>query len=48
MGEILNLAPRLLQAVFAAAGDMYTFKLARKILGREAGLTAVCVLSVEI
>ena len=46
MGEILNLAPRLLQAVFAAAGDMYTFKLARKILGQEAGLTAVCVLSV--
>ncbi|KAI5801489.1 Alg9-like mannosyltransferase family-domain-containing protein [Peziza echinospora] len=40
-GEVLNVAPRLLQAFFATAGDIYTFRLARRILGDEAGWTAL-------
>ncbi|KAF8469068.1 Alg9-like mannosyltransferase family-domain-containing protein [Kalaharituber pfeilii] len=40
-GEMLNVAPRLLQAVFAAAGDVYTYKLGGKILGEEAGWTTL-------
>lgn len=40
-GELLNVAPRLLQAVFATAGDIYTYKLGSKILGEQAGWTSV-------
>ena len=41
-GEILNITPRLLQAAFATAGDIYTYKLGKKILGEDAGWTSVC------
>jgi len=41
-GDLFNVAPRLLQAVFATLGDIYTYKLGTKILGEEAGWTSVC------
>lgn len=40
-GDLLNVAPRLLQAVFATLGDIYTYKLGAKILGEEAGWTSL-------
>ncbi|KAF8425651.1 Alg9-like mannosyltransferase family-domain-containing protein [Tirmania nivea] len=40
-GDIFNVAPRLLQAVFATLGDIYTYKLGTKTLGEEAGWTSL-------
>ena len=34
-GELLVVAPKVTQAVFAALGDYYTWRLARKVYGRE-------------
>lgn len=42
--EVLVVAPKLLQAVFATLGDYFTAKLAGKLFGGAAGWTSVRML----
>lgn len=42
VGAVQVLAPRLLQAVFSAVGDIYTYKLCGKLFGRTVARWAVC------
>lgn len=42
--EVLAVAPKVLQAVFAALGDYFTAKLAGKLFGGAAGWTSVRIL----
>ena len=39
--ELLVVGPKIVGAIIAAAGDVYTGLLARKIYGKEAGTYAV-------
>ncbi|RPB12545.1 hypothetical protein P167DRAFT_523089 [Morchella conica CCBAS932] len=41
--EVLVVAPKLLQAVFATLGDYFTAKLAGKLFGGAAGWTSLCL-----
>lgn len=43
--ELLIVAPKVLQAVFAALADYFTWRLAGKIFGSRAGETRVSVCS---